>query len=273
MMWRGSVVWLTAMLCAVCGLVQAPADFEKPTTPAILEIQRKSLNELADDIPQLKRYREANTALSSTAKASAGPRVVFYGDSLTEGWGMTVRNGSVFFPQEPNYINRGVSGQTTLQMLVRFRQDVIDLHPTVVLLLAGTNDIAGNLGPASLHTITDNIQSMVELAQVNGIRPVLCSVLPAATYRWRPDADPVLAVRQLNDWLRAYAARRGLVYVDYYSAMVDAKGGMKEGLAWDGVHPQAAGYRVMAPLAEAAIKAALHRSLTQQLMCSISLSK
>jgi lysophospholipase L1-like esterase len=237
-------------------LGQSAEALEHYSTPSMSDIQRKSLDDLANDIPQLLKYRQANAMLSPTEKGK--PRVVFFGDSLTEGWGMA-HNGSVFFPGKFNYINRGISGQTTLQMLVRFRQDVIDLHPAVVLILAGTNDIDGNMGPASAHTITDNLQSMVQLAQANGVRPVLCSVLPAAVYRWRPNLNPVETVRLLNQWIRHYAETNHLVYVDYYAAMADGKGGMKDGLAWDGVHPNAVGYRMMAPMAEAAIDEYLRR--------------
>lgn len=235
---------------------QSKALSTQTTTNEISDIQRKSLEELANDLPQLKKYREANAALPVIKKGEN--RIVFFGDSLTEGWGMA-RNGSVFFPGKPNYLNRGISGQTTIQMLVRFRQDVIDLHPAVVLILAGTNDFAGNLGPSSVQMVADNIRSMAELARANGIRVVLCSVLPAAGYRWRADVHPVGPTRELNRWLKNYAQAQNTVYVDYYSALASEDGAMKDGLSWDGVHPTAAGYRIMAPLAEAGIQAALRR--------------
>lgn len=229
------------------------AAWTAPTTPEISKIQRESLEQLANDLPQLSFYAEQNAHLPELKKGES--RVVFFGDSLTEGWGMK-RNGSVFFPGKP-YLNRGISGQATIQMLARFRQDVIDLHPKVVVLLAGTNDLAGNMGPASPKMVSDAIQSMVDLSRANGIRVVLCSVLPATAFRWRPDAKPSESIRLLNAWLRSYAKEQKLVYVDYYSALADADGNMREGFAWDGVHPTAAGYAVMAPLVEAGIAQAL----------------
>lgn len=256
----GKLLGVFALTLAASGINAVEAQQKgvstQVTTPAISDIQRKSMEDLANDLPQLAKYREQNAALPML-KANER-RIVFFGDSLTEGWGMKERNGSVFFPGKP-YLNRGISGQTTLQMLIRFRQDVIDLHPDVVLILAGTNDVAGNMGPASTKTITDNIASMAELARAHKIRVVLCSELPAASYRWRPDAQPVEPLRELNRWLRDYAARQDLVFVDYYSALATPEGAMKPGLAWDGVHPNAEGYRLMAPLAEAGIAAALKR--------------
>jgi lysophospholipase L1-like esterase len=180
--------------------------------------------------------------------------VVFFGDSITEGWGPT--GSDRFFPGKP-YVNRGISGQTTAQMLVRFRQDVIDLKPAVVVILAGTNDIAGNTGPSTQSMIEDNLQSMVELAKANGIGVVLSSVLPVSEYPWRPGAQPAGKVRALNAVLRQYAQQQGLVWLDYYEAMANAQGGLDAALAKDGVHPTAAGYARMVPLAEQAIAKAL----------------
>jgi lysophospholipase L1-like esterase len=144
-------------------------------------------------------------------------------------------------------------------MLVRFRQDVIRLHPAVVLILAGTNDIAENQGPTSLQSIEDNLQSMAELAIANGIRPVLCSVLPAADYPWHRGLNPPEKISALNRWMEDYCSRKGLVYLNYYPALVDAHQGMRADLTKDGVHPNSAGYAVMEPLAEKAIRQALHR--------------
>jgi lysophospholipase L1-like esterase len=204
------------------------------------------------DWPQLGRYRDENARL---APAPAGTRrVVFFGDSITEGWGPT--GSDRFFPGKP-YVNRGISGQTTAQMLVRFRQDVIDLKPAVVVILAGTNDIAGNTGPSTQSMIEDNLQSMVELAKANGIGVVLSSVLPVSEYPWRPGAQPAGKVRALNAVLRQYAQQQGLVWLDYYEAMANAQGGLDAALAKDGVHPTAAGYARMVPLAEQAIAKAL----------------
>lgn len=198
------------------------------------------------DWPQLGRYADANAALPPSQPG----RVVFYGDSITDAWTL---NGGKFFPGKP-YVNRGISGQTTEQLVVRFRQDVINLQPTAVVILAGTNDIAGNTGPETPEMIEDNFRSMVDLARANNIRVVLASVLPAARYPWRPSAgNPAEKIRALNDWLKSYAASQNLTYLDYYSAMAGPNGGMKPGISIDGVHPNAAGYAIMEPLAEKAL--------------------
>jgi lysophospholipase L1-like esterase len=154
-------------------------------------------------------------------------------------------------------INRGVSGQTTAQMVGRFRADVIELHPKAVLILGGTNDIAGNTGPTSLAWIEDNIQAMVELAEAHHIRVILGSVPPASSFSWRPGIRPIEAINALNSWLRTYAQSNGLIYVDYYTALSDGNGGFTKSLTTDGVHPNAEGYRTMRPLAEHAIREGL----------------
>jgi lysophospholipase L1-like esterase len=177
------------------------------------------------------------------------------GDSITEGW---ARFFDAEFPGKP-YINRGISGQTTPQMLVRFRQDVIALQPAAVVILAGTNDIAGNTGPSTLEMIEDNLVSMVELAKANHIRVVLSSVLPVFDYPWKPGLEPAPKIVALNSWLRRYAAAHDVVYLDYHTAMADARSGMRDGISTDGVHPNEAGYRIMAPLVERAIGEALRR--------------
>ena len=182
-------------------------------------------------------------------------RVVFYGNSITEGW---ARHFGAMFPGKP-YIGRGIGGQTTPQMLVRFRQDVVALKPKVVVILAGTNDIAGNTGPSTLEMIQDNLASMTEIARANRIQVVLSSVLPVYDYRWRPGLEPAQKIVALNRWLEAYARRNGHVYLDYHSAMADARQGMRAELSPDGVHPNEAGYRIMAPLAERAIQRALRK--------------
>ncbi|MGH9618889.1 MAG: SGNH/GDSL hydrolase family protein [Bryobacteraceae bacterium] len=184
-------------------------------------------------------------------------RVVFLGDSITDGWGR--RKGSVFFPGKP-YLNRGISGQTTPQMLVRFQQDVVDLKPKVVVILAGTNDIAGNTGPSTNKQIEDNFKSMVAIAKQNHIKVVLASLTPARAYPWRPGVHPVQRILALNAWIKQEAAQNGLVFLDYFSAMADKQEGMKPDLTVDGVHPNAKGYRVMAPLAEKAIRKALNQN-------------
>ena len=206
---------------------------------------------LRNDWASLERYRQAN-ALLPRPKASEA-RVVFYGNSITEGWAQYF---GTMFPGKP-YVGRGVGGQTTPQLLVRFRQDVIGLAPRVVVILAGTNDIAGNTGPSTLEMIEDNLASMAELAQANGIRVVLSSVLPVFDYPWKPGLEPAPKIMVLNAWMKAYAAKRGAIYLDYHTAMADGRKGLPAKLSGDGVHPNEAGYRVMAPLAERAIADAL----------------
>ena len=215
--------------------------------------QIAGMQKLGADWPQLGRYRADNEKLGPPAAGEQ--RVVFYGDSITDAWG---RRGdeTKFFPGKP-YVNRGISGQTTAQMLVRFRQDVVDLQPKVVLILAGTNDIAGNTGLSTLKMIEDNFESMDEIAKANHIQVILSSVLPVSDYPWRRGLHPADKVRELNAWLKSYAAKRGDVYLDYYAAMTNADGGLDAKLASDGVHPTAAGYAIMAPLAEKAIAKAL----------------
>jgi lysophospholipase L1-like esterase len=198
------------------------------------------------DWPNLHQFREDNDRLPP---AEPG-RVVFYGDSITIAW--KERDNNTFFPGKP-YINRGISGQTTPQMVVRFQQDVVALKPAAVVILAGINDLAGNTGPITLPMTEDNFRSMVAIAQANGIRVILSSVLPANRMAWRNNLNPSQQVRELNTWLQQYAAAHGCTWLDYYSALVDADGGMKPGLSKDGVHPTPAGYAIMAPLAEAAI--------------------
>jgi lysophospholipase L1-like esterase len=213
-------------------------------------LSAQSTDQLRTDWANLARYREANATLGPPAPGER--RVVFMGNSITDGW---ARYFGEEFPGKP-YVGRGISGQTTPQMLVRFRQDVIALKPAVVVILAGTNDIAGNTGPSTLEMIEDNLASMSELAQANGIKVVLASVLPVYDYPWKPGLEPAQKIITLNTWIRQYAAAHGAVYLDYHSAMADARQGMRRELSSDGVHPNEAGYRVMAPLAEAAIRTA-----------------
>jgi lysophospholipase L1-like esterase len=207
----------------------------------------------SEDWPNLARYRAENEALAPPA--AGVQRVVFFGDSITDAWGRSEKTG-VFFPGKP-YVNRGISGQTTPQMLVRFQQDVVHLHPAAVVILAGTNDIAGNTGPSTQQMIEDNFTSMADIAEQNGIKVVLASITPAFAYPWRPGIQPVERIRELNQWLQDFCSRNGFVYLDYYSSMADATGAMLPGLSSDGVHPTAKGYAVMAPLAERAIAQAL----------------
>jgi lysophospholipase L1-like esterase len=204
------------------------------------------------DWPNLARYHDANATLAPAA--SSENRVVFMGDSITDAWG---RQHGQFFPGKP-YVNRGISGQTTPQMLIRFRPDVIALKPKVVVFLAGTNDIAGNTGPMTLEAIEDNLASMAELAQANNIKVVLGSVLPVCDYiKPQTERRPPAKVIALNAWIKDYAAKNGFIYLDYYSAMLDDKELFRKELTYDGLHPNDAGYEVMEPLAEKAIAAAL----------------
>jgi lysophospholipase L1-like esterase len=213
------------------------------------------------DWPALARYRDDNAKVAPPSKNEQ--RVVFMGDSITDSWDAPSNGG--FFPNKP-YFNRGISGQTTPQMLIRFRQDVIELRPRVVVILAGTNDIAGNTGPTTLEAIEDNLSSMAELARVNGIRVVFSSLLPVSDYEMREGRPIVQTVRRppeqikaLNNWMKEYATKNHHTYLDYFSAMVDDKGFLKEELSNDGLHPNPQGYAVMNPRAEAAISVALKR--------------
>lgn len=205
----------------------------------------------AQDWANLERFREDNAKLA--APRTCDDRVVFMGNSITQGWIDMIPE---FFAGR-HYINRGIGGQTTPQMLIRFRQDVIHLRPKVVVILAGINDIAGNTGPSSLEMIEDNLHSMTELAQANGIEVVLCSVLPALDFPWRPGMDPAGKVVELNKRIEAYASIKGAVYCDYFTAMVDERNGLPAELSDDGVHPNEAGYAIMEPFVEKAIARAL----------------
>jgi lysophospholipase L1-like esterase len=202
------------------------------------------------DWGQLCRYQAENARLPP---ASAG-RVVFLGDSITDNWKNL--DPELF---RNDRLDRGISSQTTGQMLLRFRADVLDLHPAVVHILAGTNDIAGNTGATSLAIIQGNIATMAELARAHGVRVILASILPVAQYGWHSQVQPIASISAMNEWLRAYAAREHYTYVDYYAVLNDGQGGFKAALAYDGVHPNPAGYAAMHALAEAAIAQALAR--------------
>ena len=213
------------------------------------------------DWANLARYRQANRELPAPGPNEA--RVVFMGDSITDAWPQP--KFGAFFSGKP-YIGRGISGQTTPQMLVRFRPDVIDLKPKVVVILAGTNDIGGNTGPLTNEEIQANLQSMSELAAVHGIRVVLASVLPVSAYHQSPTAPlpqtavrPMTRIRALNEWSKSYASSKGHVYLDYFSAMVDDTGHLRAELSEDDLHPNAKGYAIMGPLAEAAVRDALKK--------------
>ena len=241
---------------ATCAIAQQPAP-EIPTTgfPGLDHYRASRIAVFTDDYGQLARYREANAKLGSPAAGEN--RVVFFGDSITDIWKL-----ENYFPGKP-YVNRGIGGQTTPQMLVRFRQDVIDLQPKVVVILAGTNDIAGNTGPMRNEDIEANYASFAELARAHGIRVVYSSVLPVHNYTEKSKdffaQRPQSRILELNTWLKDYCAKNEIVYLDYFSALVDDKGMLKKDLADDGLHPNDAGYKIMAPLAEAAIEKAMKK--------------
>lgn len=198
---------------------------------------------IGQDWPNLNKYAEANTKVEEYEKG----RVVFMGNSITEGWSYANPN---FFEGKP-YINRGISGQTTPQMLIRFRPDVVDLSPEVVVILAGTNDIAGNTGPSTLKMIADNIFSMAEIASANEIKVVICSVLPVYDYPWKPGLEPAGKITELNQMLSDYATANNHYYLDYHSAMRDERNGLPKKYATDEVHPTKEGYQVMEEMVEA----------------------
>ena len=253
---RVIVVCAVLVLSGAAALAQTPAQ-DCSELKTRLERAETKLN----DWPALARYREDNKKVPAPAKHEL--RVVFMGDSITDSWDNPANGG--FFPGKP-YVNRGISGQTTPQMLIRFRRDVIELRPKVVVILAGTNDLAGNTGPMTLDAIQDNLTSMAELAKANGIRVVFASVLPVNDYEVRDGKPIVQTVRRppdqilaLNKWMKEFARIYQHVYLDYFAAMVDDKGFLKDELSNDGLHPNPAGYAVMAPLAEAAIATSLKR--------------
>jgi lysophospholipase L1-like esterase len=255
-----------SIIISISALAQNSISPQTATQPAAECAELKSRLDRAEnrlkDWPALERYRNENLRLSPAEKNEH--RVVFMGDSITDSWDN--QNNGGFFPGKP-YVNRGISGQTTPQMLLRFRRDVIELKPKVVVILAGTNDIAGNTGPTTIEAIADNLTAMAELARLHGIRVVFSSVMPVSDYEVR-DGNPIIQtarrppekIKALNNWMKDYATKNKLTYLDYYSAMVDDKGFLKDELSNDGLHPNPAGYAVMNPLVEAAIASSLKRS-------------
>lgn len=256
-------------LIGICGVLVLSCGFAGGQTPspspnadcAEIKTRLDRAETRLRDWPALARYREDNNKVAPSTKHEL--RVVFMGDSITDSWDNPTNGG--FFPGKP-YINRGISGQTTPQMLIRFRRDVIELRPKAVVILAGTNDIAGNTGPTTREAIQDNLSSMAELATAHGIRVVFASLLPVSDYEIRDGKPIVQTVRRppaqilaLNQWMKDYAATHRHGYLDYFSAMVDEKGFLKDELSNDGLHPNPQGYAVMAPLAEAAIATSLKR--------------
>jgi lysophospholipase L1-like esterase len=255
-----AVVFFAGALCPAQQTAQPPAqDSTAKTVPppgipstgfaGLDEYRTSRMAMFTDDYGQLTRYRDANEQLKNAPPAPES--VVFFGDSITDMW--KLENNFLGKP----YVNRGISGQTTPQMLVRFRQDVIDLHPKAVIILAGTNDIAGNTGPMRNEDIEADLASMADLARANHILVILASVLPVHNYALKSQdyfaQRPMSRILTLNEWLKGYCAGSGMVYLDYFSALVDDKGLLKKELADDGLHPNDAGYKIMAPLAEAAI--------------------
>lgn len=248
-----SAIWL-AMACV---LVQA-CGLRQDCTQA--EALAAKLEDRLNDWPSLSRYGESNSKLPPPGSDEG--RVVFLGDSITDSWDEPGYGG--FFPGRP-YINRGIGSQTTPQMLIRFRRDVIALKPRAVVILAGTNDIAGVTGPTTIDAIEDNLASMAELARAHGIRVVLASVLPTNDYAMDKNGKPIIhsksrppeQIKTLNERIKRYALGNGHVYLDYYSAMVGGDGSLRRELTNDGLHANEKGYAVMAPLAEQAITTAL----------------
>jgi lysophospholipase L1-like esterase len=228
-----------------------PADMKEfLSNPQLAELERENRRRAALDWPGLCRYRADNQAL---LKSSTPTRVVFMGDSITENWVMA--DPSLF---KNGIVGRGISGQTTPQMLIRFRSDVVALKPRAVHIMAGTNDVAGNTGPTTAQDYKNNIMSMVEIAKANGIDVILASIPPAAQFSWRPGLDPKPRIRELNDWLRSYAAKEGLKYIDYHAVLAGSADELKDELGNDGVHPNRAGYAKMRQLVEPLIASHAH---------------
>lgn len=264
--------WLISVLAAVGALcipfsvmAQKPASVPQQNGPPLMlaapawqsgPYWADFDHRLLVDFGNLERFRAADLEVAS--RPMDNDRVVFIGDSITEGWKLESA-----FPGKP-YINRGISGQTSSQILLRFRQDVIDLHPRVAVILAGTNDLAENTGPVTLAEIEGNLESMAQLAAANHIGVVLCSLLPSANYWWHSQLpNPTPRIAALNQWLEAYAARQHYAFVDYYGAMRDSAGALRHNLSSDGVHPSSAGYAVMAPLAQTGIDEALKQGYSK----------
>jgi lysophospholipase L1-like esterase len=251
MVWMGGVGYSQAgQMGSAAPTASVPAPVPAPAAvPVDAEKQIATMQAKLADWPQLARYKADDAALGPVGEGER--RVVFYGDSITDSWGRRPDTGE-FFPGRP-YVNRGISGQTTPQMVVRFRQDVIALHPSAVVILAGTNDIAGNTGPMTPEMTEDNFRSMVDLAKANGIRVIVASITPVADYPWKRGLAPAPKIKAINSWLQGYCVNHSVTFLDYYSAMVGPDGGMKDGISFDGVHPNAQGYAIMGPLAQAAI--------------------
>jgi lysophospholipase L1-like esterase len=250
------VILAGALLLPVLAPGQLVEQYAPPRANCCLPATAKSLADQLQDWNQLGRYYADNQRLLQLPPEAG--RVVFLGDSITDGWKL-----GQSFPGKP-YVNRGISGQTTPQMLIRFRPDVIALQPKLVVILAGTNDLAGNTGAMTIESIEDNLVAMADLAKANSIKVVFASLLPVSDYEQR-DGKPIIQtarrppekIKALNEWMKTYAANNKLIYLDYYSAMIDEKGFLRDELSDDGLHPNTKGYEIMAPLAESAIARAL----------------
>ena len=246
------ILWLTysmlaGLLLPSAAVAQLATEYKPPKAECCLQFAAQRFADQLQDWNQLGRYHEDDVRLE--AQAAEKGRVVFLGDSITDGWKL-----EQYFPGKP-YVNRGISGQTTPQMLVRLYPDVLNLHPAAVIVLAGTNDIARNTGPETLEMIEDNFRAICELAGKHGVKVVLCLLLPVSDYTSHKQTDrrPPSDILKLNEWLRRYAAEIGAEVADYYSILVDGQGMLKEGYSDDGLHPNDRGYALMAPAAEAAV--------------------
>ena len=236
---------------ATAAWAQLVDEYAPPKTGCYLQTTAQNLADQLQDWNQLGRYHADNQRLK--ALPAEPRRVVFLGDSITDGWKLAQT-----FPDQP-YVNRGISGQTTAQMLVRMYPDVINLKPAALIILAGTNDISRNTGPVTLAQIADDFRAMTELAKAHGIKVILCTVMPVSDYTSRKQTErrPPADILKLNAWLKEYAAASGAILADYYAATVDEKGFLKDGFSGDGLHPNARGYELMAPVAASAIRKAL----------------
>src|SRR5664279_4353524 len=243
---------LLFLLFAGISVLVAQKNTTEPTNEQKEAWRKAQEEQLHNDWANLGRFREENKLVAMPTEGEK--RVVFMGNSITEGW---IRIDPGFFSGKP-YINRGISGQTTPQMLVRFKPDVINLKPVVVVILAGINDIAGNTGPSTLEMIEDNLSSMAEIAKTNGVEVVLSSVLPAYDFPWHPGLEPAEKVVKLNGWIKNYAMSHNCIYLDYFTPMSDEKYALKAEYTLDGVHPTLAGYKIMEPLVTEAIQKALN---------------
>ena len=239
------------MLAAMLKPGAKPPPMHAQGDEKLREYLKKHAEDLARDFADTCHYKSDNVAILK----GAHPTAVFMGDSITEGWG--VGDPSLF---TLGVLDRGISGQTSPQMLVRFYQDVVAQHPKAVHIMAGTNDVAGNTGPSSPEDFKNNIRAMVDLATANHIRVIVASILPAERFPWRPDIQPVDQIRQLNAWLRQFADQRKLIYADYYSSLTTPSGAFRPELSNDSVHPNSDGYAAMRPIADAALRKAMHGS-------------